>query len=168
MSKANNWGYNEDITKSYLRLKQTKVLRRKIKYFSYLSYDFWFQSSRGVYVKFLGGWDGLLLKSELKNKLELMWSAAVLRLINKTFLFQKIYCQEEGKTLTRSVLYVEELCSFQFSKRIICTGWVSPWLKSSGERASVSERMCSGPFGMSSGQGQEYKGLVFNLFLKYV
>ena len=52
MSKANNWGYNEDITKSYLRLKQTKVLRRKIEYFSYLSYDFWFQSSRGVYVKF--------------------------------------------------------------------------------------------------------------------
>ena len=100
-----------------------------------------------------------------------MWSAAVsfyLRLIHRTFLFQKIYCQEEGKTLTRSVLYVEELCSFQFSKRIICTGWVSPWFKSSGERASVSERMCSGPFGMSSGQGQEYKGLVFNLFLKYV
>ena len=25
-----------------------------------------------------------------------------------------------------------------------------------------------GPFGMSSGQSQEYKGLVFNLFLKYV
>ena len=68
-----------------------------------------------MYVKFLGGWDGLLLKSELKNKQELMWSAAVLRLINGTFLFQKIYCQEEGKTLTRSGLYVEELCSFQFS-----------------------------------------------------
>ena len=42
-----------------------------------------------------------------------------------------------------------------------------PMVKSSGERASVIERMGSGPFGMSSGQGQEYKGLVFNLFLKY-
>ena len=51
-SKANNWGYNEDITKSYLWLEQTKVCRRKILYFSFLSYDFWFQSSRGVYVKF--------------------------------------------------------------------------------------------------------------------
>ena len=29
-----------------------KVWRRKIEYFSLLSYDFWSQSSRGVYVKF--------------------------------------------------------------------------------------------------------------------
>ena len=72
-----------------------------------------------MYVKFLGGWNGLRLKSELKKDRELMWSAAVsfdLRLIHRTFLFQKIYCQEEGKTLTRSVLYVEELCIFQFSE----------------------------------------------------
>ena len=30
-----------------------------------------------MYVKFLGGWNGLRLKSELKNDRELMWSAAV-------------------------------------------------------------------------------------------
>ena len=42
----------EVLTKSYLRLEQTKVWRRKIEYFSLLSYDFWSQSSRGVYVKF--------------------------------------------------------------------------------------------------------------------
>ena len=30
-----------------------------------------------MYVKFLGGWDGLRLKRELKKDRELMWSAAV-------------------------------------------------------------------------------------------
>ena len=43
-----------------------------------------------------------------------------------------------------------------------------PMVKSSGERASVIERMGSGPLGMSSGQSQECKGLVFYPFLKYV
>ena len=44
----------EQLTKSYLRLnpEQTKVWGRKIVYFSFLLYDFWFQFSRGVYVKF--------------------------------------------------------------------------------------------------------------------
>ena len=43
-----------------------------------------------------------------------------------------------------------------------------PMVKSSGERASVIERMGSGPFGMSSGQSHECKGLVLTHLIKSV
>ena len=47
--------------------------------------------------------------------------------------------------------------------------WVSELMvKSSGEKAGVSERMYSGPFGMSSGQSHECKGLVLTHLIKSV
>ena len=101
-----------------------------------------------------------------------MWSAAVsFEVDTQDFPVSEDMLPKEGKTLTRSVSYmwrssavfnsIEE--NHEHEQRV-----GEPMVKSSGERASVIERMYSGPSGMSSGQSQEYKGLVFNLFLKYV
>ena len=85
-------------------------------YFSFLLYDFWFQFSRGVYVKFLGGWNGLRLKIELKKDRELMWSTAVsFEVDTQDFpVSEDMLPRIRQDTDEVSLIYVEELCSIQF------------------------------------------------------
>ena len=165
-TKANNWGYSNDITKSYLRLEQTKVWGRKIVDFSFLLYDFWFQSSRRVYVKFLGDWDGLLWKREFKKDQELMWSAAMSTEVDT----QDFPVSENVLPRRRQRHWRGQSCmlrSFAVFNSLKENDWYKlrvsePMVWCFGERASAVERMYSGLFGMSSGQRQEYEGLVFS------
>ena len=153
-------------TKSYLRLEQTKVWGRKIVDFSFLLYDFWFQSSRRVYVKFLGDWDGLLWKREFKKDQELMWSAAMSTEVDT----QDFPVSENVLPRRRQRHWRGQSCmlrSFAVFNSLKENDWYKlrvsePMVWSFGERASAVERMYSGLFGMSSGQRQEYEGLVFS------
>ena len=157
-TKANNWGYIY-ITKSYLRLEQTKVWGRKIVYFSFCFTTFgsnspgectsnfwglewtpvedWVEERLRVDVVsccvFWGGSTGLSCFRRYIEDWELMWSAAVsFEVDEQDFpVSEDLLPRRRQDTDEVSLICWGVLQYAILLRRIICmnTGWVNPWLK---------------------------------------